>query len=151
MKRLPFLWSYFFVAFLLAACSRASTVCETEPPNQPIEIRQALGVGGEAASVELAANLDGPVEIKVRNRRVSADRIVHGQLCDDHWSGIVYVDCDVQVAAWEESPTFFDDCDLEIEPNTVVYVAYHNDEAYYKGCSCHTSEGLAESFQTPSP
>jgi hypothetical protein len=22
----------------------------------------------------------------------------------------------------------------------VVYVAYHNDAAYYNGCSCHTGE-----------
>jgi hypothetical protein len=26
-----------------------------------------------------------------------------------------------------------------MEPDTVVYVAYHNDAAYYKGCSCHVN------------
>ena len=43
------------------------------------------------------------------------------------WRGTVYVACNVQVYPWEELPTFLKDCDLEIEPDTVVYVAYHND------------------------
>jgi len=29
---------------------------------------------------------------------------------------------------------------LNIAPNTVVYVAAHNDAPYYKGCSCHTGQ-----------
>jgi len=50
----------------------------------------------------------------------------------------VYVTCDVQVLEWKDRPTFLEDCDLVIEPGTVVYVAAHNDAAYYNGCSCHT-------------
>jgi hypothetical protein len=68
---------------------------------------------------------------------------VSGPLCNDRWEGTVYVTCDVQVAPWdeeEENPLFFKDCDLEIEPGTIVYVADHNDAPYYKGCSCHTGE-----------
>jgi hypothetical protein len=68
------------------------------------------------------------------------DKVVAGPLCNDDWSGIVYVTCDVQVYAWEEFPTFLEECDLKIEPDTVVYVAAHNDTAYYNGCSCHTGE-----------
>jgi hypothetical protein len=65
-------------------------------------------------------------------------------LCNDDWSGIVYVSCDAQVAEAksdaQDNPLFFEGCNLNIEPNTVVYVAAHNDAAYYKGCSCHTGE-----------
>ena len=52
----------------------------------------------------------------------------------------MYVTCDVQVLPWEDQPTFLRDCDLDIAPETVVYVAYHHDEPYYNGCSCHTGE-----------
>lgn len=120
---------------VLAGCARQSAVCATDPPNQPIEVRQAL-----EAPPSVAGGI--PLEIRLRNRMVRVDQIVHGPLCDAHWSGAVYVDCDVQVPEWdrEGEPTFFDGCDLDIEENTIVYVAYHNDEAYYQGCSCHISE-----------
>ena len=76
------------------------------------------------------------VVIGWRERQV--DKFVEGPLCNDRWSGTVYVSCDVQVYAWKEDPIFLKDCQLEIEPQTVVYVAYHNNTAYYNGCSCHT-------------
>jgi hypothetical protein len=107
-------------------------VCETDPPNQPIEVRQSLDAFGESLQAY-------PKEIKIRNRLVTVDEIIHGPVCSDNWSGTVYVDCDVQVADWQDTPNFFDGCDLKIEDGTTVYVAYHNDEAYYQGCSCHYS------------
>jgi hypothetical protein len=61
-------------------------------------------------------------------------------MCDVNWSGSVYVDCDVEVAPWEEVPNFFDGCEVNIEEGTEVYVAYHNDEVFYRGCSCHFSD-----------
>jgi hypothetical protein len=67
---------------------------------------------------------------------------VHGSFCDDAWSGTVYVACDIEIPEWEEAPTFLDDCALSIEEGTVVYVAHHNNEAFYKGCSCHSSEEI---------
>jgi hypothetical protein len=69
---------------------------------------------------------------------MAVDQVISGALCNGDWSGTVYVACDVQVLAWEDQPTFLKDCDLSIEPGTVVYVAYHNDAPYYNGCSCHT-------------
>ena len=122
---------------LMTACGRRSNVCATDPPNLPIEERQQLNQtsGGE---------LSFPVEINIRQRTEKVDKIVHGYLCDDQWRGTVYVDCDVSVPDWELSENgeakFFTGCDLEIEEGTVVYVAYHNDEAYYKGCSCHSND-----------
>jgi hypothetical protein len=82
------------------------------------------------------------MEVRVRNRAVTVDQIVHGPVCDADWSGTVYVDCDITVPEWdrEDTPTFFEGCDLNIAEGTVVYVAYHNDEAYYTGCSCHVEE-----------
>jgi len=81
-----------------------------------------------------------PVRMEIGGRTIMVDRVVEGPLCNDAWSGTVYVTCNVQVLAWEDQPTFLRDCDLAIAPDTVVYVAYHNDAPYYNGCSCHTGE-----------
>lgn len=82
----------------------------------------------------------GPVQVEIGRKTMLMDKVVEGPLCNDSWSGAVYVTCNVQVYAWEEQPTFLKNCQLNIEPGTVVYVAYHNNTAYYNGCSCHTGE-----------
>lgn len=77
----------------------------------------------------------------IRGKTITVDKVVEGHLCNDTWSGTVYVSCNVQVYPWKDSPTFLNNCNLNIEPGTVVYVAHHNDTAYYNGCSsCHTGE-----------
>ncbi len=76
--------------------------------------------------------------IEIGGRPISFDKVVDGPLCDDVWSGTVYVGCNVQVNPWVDQPTFLEECDLTIAPGSVVYVAYHNNEPYYNGCSCHT-------------
>jgi len=81
-----------------------------------------------------------PVEVVIRGRPVMVDQVVRGPLCDGDWRGKVYVACDIQINKWEETPNFLQECDLSIEEGSVVYVAAHNDEPYYKGCSCHTGE-----------
>ena len=78
--------------------------------------------------------------VEIRGKETQVDRIVHGDFCTDHWEGKIYVACDLQIPAWEDAPVFLEACSLSIEPGTVVYVAAHNDEAFYKGCSCHTLE-----------
>lgn len=80
-----------------------------------------------------------PVEMKINGKLVSVDKVVDGPLCNDNWQGTVYVGCNVQVLEWEETPLFLKDCNLSIAEGTVVYVARHNNAAYYEGCSCHTS------------
>ncbi len=82
----------------------------------------------------------GPLMVEIRGKESEVDRVVHGSFCDDTWDGKVYVACDLEIPAWDDAPTFLEDCSLTIEPGTVVYVAAHNDEAFYKGCSCHTGE-----------
>ncbi|MDO9128907.1 MAG: hypothetical protein Q7U34_03485 [Anaerolineales bacterium] len=91
---------------------------------------------------ELASPLSvaSPTQVVINGRTIQVDKVVEGPLCNDTWSGTVYVACNVQVYPWEEQPTFLKKCNLSIAPGTVVYVAYHHDTAYYNGCSCHTSE-----------
>lgn len=81
----------------------------------------------------------GTTPVEIGGRMMEVDRLVEGPLCNDAWSGTVYVGCNVQVVQWtgEEYPTFLKNCNLTIEPETIVYVAAHNDTAYYNGCSCH--------------
>lgn len=80
----------------------------------------------------------GQFKVGIGRSEMQVDKIVEGPLCYDTWNGTVYVTCDVQVYPWVEEPTFLKDCQLNIEPQTVIYVAYHNNTAYYNGCSCHT-------------
>lgn len=82
----------------------------------------------------------GPQHVQIGHSQLVVDKVVRGALCNDTWSGTVYVTCDVEVYPWVEEPTFLKDCQLNIDPQAVVYVAYHNNTAYFKGCSCHTGE-----------
>jgi hypothetical protein len=119
---------------LLAACGPGATVCPqtTGTPRYLKELPTAA-----AAATRLPS---APIPVRVRGGTITVDQVVSGPLCNGSWSGTVYVTCDVQVRAWEGKPTFLEDCDLAIAPGTVVYVADHNDAAYYNGCSCHTGE-----------
>jgi hypothetical protein len=92
----------------------------------------------EALSTPASDKPSSPLEVKISGRNTLVDQVVSGQLCNDSWKGTIYVTCDVQVLEWEDDPLFLKDCDLSIEPGTIVYVAYHNDAPYYNGCSCHT-------------
>lgn len=80
------------------------------------------------------------MEVSIGGKLTLVDKVVDGPLCNDQWRGTVYVGCDVQVMEWSDTPLFLKGCDLSIAPRTVIYVAYHNDAAYYNGCSCHTGE-----------
>jgi hypothetical protein len=78
-----------------------------------------------------------PEQIELKGESVMVDRIISGPVCNDHWYGTVYVTCDIQVPAWEQDPFFWQDCDLDIDEGTVVYVQAHKDKSYDNGCSCH--------------
>ena len=120
-------------SILLAGCQSASQVCPAVT-GTPGHLTVAPG------DLATPTPVSGPSTVEIGRREVQVDKVVQGPLCNDAWSGIVYVSCDVQVYPWEEQPTFLKNCDLNIEPNTVVYVASHNNAAYYNGCSCHTGE-----------
>lgn len=121
---------------VLSGCKRNETVC---PPAEGTA-RPAPVLADLIQSPPPAAS--GPAQVLIAGRKTEVDKLVDYPLCNDNWSGTVYVTCDAQVAEAELdpdlNPLFLKGCKLEIAPNTVVYVAAHNDAAFYKGCSCHT-------------
>ena len=122
------------LALLAVSCGPRTPFCP-RPTGTPhyLEVPPDLLPTPRAASA--------PVEMEIGGRTVLVDRVIEGPLCNDTWSGTVYVTCNVQVYPWEGQPTFLKDCNLTIEPGTVIYVADHGDEPYYKGCTCHTGPG----------
>jgi hypothetical protein len=135
MQKTISLFLVLFILLFIPACSQ-KPAC----PNQNESNRFFSPADLENQPALSADNTPIPITTKIGRRTMNVDRIVSGPLCNDQWRGTVYVTCDVQVLKWEEKPLFLKGCNLEIEPNTVVYVAYHNDAAYYNGCSCHTGE-----------
>ena len=124
-----------FVMLCLSACQ--ADVC---PPDSVGHVSDPA----QFPPSDPAKPVPTPTLAEIGGKTVEVDRVIHGPLCNDTWRGTIYVACDVQVAEWDEEqgPFFLDNCDLTIDPGTVVYVAAHNDTAYYKGCAvCHTSEG----------
>jgi hypothetical protein len=124
------------LTLLLAACQKSAPAC---PPRtgtpQPLTFPAPT-----AGPRDNPGGSTAPVQIKIGGKAILVDQVVRGPLCNARWEGTVYVACDVQVLPWSEQPTFLKDCDLSIEPGTVVYVAYHNNSPYYNGCSCHTGD-----------
>ena len=124
---------------MIAIFSLLLTTCQSSPTCPPVTgTRQFLILPEAENSTLVPASSTIPIEIEINGIKMMVDKVVTGPLCNDKWRGKVYVACEVQVLKWEESPLFLKNCDLSIEPGTVVYVAYHNNAAYYNGCSCHT-------------
>ena len=128
------------IMLVITACEGKNTVCTPVigPPKPTLQLSDLLKLPPPTE-----AN-DAPLMVEIRGRKKEVDKLVDYPICNDTWSGTVYVNCDAQVATAEldddENPLFFKGCNLKIEPNTEVYVAAHNDAPYYKGCSCHTGE-----------
>jgi hypothetical protein len=133
----PLLLLIMFSMVFLAACDRKKTVCPSDAGTQQPALQLSVLIERTSPSPST-----GPIEIEIQGRRMKVDKLVDYPLCNDEWSGTVYVSCEAQVAEAEldkdENPLFLKGCNLNIAPNTVVYVAAHNDAAYYKGCSCHS-------------
>ncbi len=135
-----FLVSIILVVTSLVACQRNNTVC---PPMEGTQV-PSLQLADLLQNPPVPASLQGPLEVEIGGKTKVVDKLVDYPICNDNWSGIVYVSCDARVAEVDldedSNPLFFKGCDLKIAPDTIVYVAAHNDTAYYKGCSCHTGE-----------
>ncbi|HEX9090984.1 MAG TPA: hypothetical protein VF831_05810 [Anaerolineales bacterium] len=134
VQRPGILSSIFFsaiVLLLISGCEESAPICPTPKGTVQHLIAPPSELATPTPSIESS-------QVEISGRKLQVDKVVEGALCNDTWSGTVYVKCDVQVYPWVEEPTFLKDCQLNIEPQTVVYVAYHNDTAYYNGCSCHT-------------
>jgi len=116
--------------------------CQTQKPACPpaTGTPQYLTVPPEELPTSIFETNPSPIPIEIEGRAINVDKVIEGPLCNDTWNGTVYVPCNVQVYPWEDQPTFLKNCNLLIAPGTVVYVAAHNNAAYYNGCSCHTGE-----------
>jgi hypothetical protein len=124
----------FLLAYLISACQPPTPSC-------PIDSVTYLPVDN-FTQVNRDQEPSDPAQqvVEINGQEVLVDQVIEGMLCSGRWKGTVYVPCQVQIFAWEEDPLFLENCELSIAPGTVVYVAAHNDEPYYQGCSCHTGE-----------
>lgn len=129
-----FLFSIMVV--FLSACQPQVSKCE-QSAGTPYHI---TSLPPEDISSVTPGFVPTAMQIEIGRKMINVDKIIEGPLCNDSWRGTIYVTCKVQVFAWKDQPTFLKNCDLQIDPEAVVYVAYHNDTAYYNGCSCHTGE-----------
>jgi hypothetical protein len=138
-----FIFALILVLFLSACGSTtpgsATTGCPAATGTPP-----RLEIPPDALPTATPGPAPTPVLIKIGGKDIQINKVVEGPLCNDSWSGTVYVTCNVQVYPWEQYPTFLQNCNLDIEPGTVVYVANHNNTAYYNGCSCHTGQIAAQ-------
>ena len=126
-------------AIIFSSCQRQKTVCP------PIEgTPQPKPSLADLVALPPPTSQTQPITVEIGGKMISVERLVEGPLCNDTWSGTVYVGCDAVVGETktdkDENPLFLKGCNLKIDSGTVVYVAAHNDAAYYKGCSCHTGD-----------
>ncbi len=138
-KILIFGFTCFFCVLFLFACQRQNNVCPpVEGTPQP---KPALA---DLIAMPPAPPQSDPLTVEIGGKMIRVNKLVEGPLCNDTWSGTVYVGCNAVVAESkmdaEKNPLFLKGCNLKIDSGTIVYVAAHNDAAYYKGCSCHTGE-----------
>lgn len=136
-NRIPLLLLTIFSMLFLAACGRNKTTCppSTESTAPALQLSELIETTGPSKPL-------GPVSVDIQGKPMEVDKLVDYPLCNDEWSGTVYVSCEARVAEAEldadSNPLFLKGCNLNIAPNTVVYVAAHNDASFYKGCSCHS-------------
>jgi hypothetical protein len=123
------------VLLCLSACQEQEPAC---PPSTGTPLH--LTVQPQGLPTSTPAGNSSLIPVEIGGKTILVDKVIEGPLCNDTWNGTVYVTCDIQVYPWIDQPTFLKGCNLSIAPGTVVYVAYHNDAAYYNGCSCHTGE-----------
>lgn len=132
MKNKSLLLFTFLFIILLSACMDARSLCS---PGM-ITYRDRNNPFPTPAEVQL-----NPQQIEVKNKMIDFDHVVTGQLCNNHLEGMVYIGCDIEIYAWENKSNFLDDCSFTVDPKAIIYVAAHNNTAYYKGCdSCHISD-----------
>jgi hypothetical protein len=118
---------------LIVGIALILTACKAECPPERISFIDDLSLFPEKGAAEIST----PTILEIKGKQIQVDRVITGPVCNETWSGTVYVSCDIQIPTWEQDPFFWQDCDFEIEEGTVVYVEAHNDKKYDKGCSCH--------------
>lgn len=123
----------------LSACGQPEPVCPSGSITYSTDETDFPGLPSAPESAPKPVAELTPVQIG--RKTVEVDRVISGPLCNDHLRGVVYVSCDLVLKEWADQPDFLDGCDFTVEPDTIIYVASHNDSAYYNGCSaCHLNE-----------
>jgi hypothetical protein len=136
MKKIA-VWLMTWMLVLLSACQ--AEVC---PPDSIQYVADPSHLATLAPPAE-GKVLPAKELVQIGKQMIEVDRVIHGSICNDTWSGTIYVACDIRIVEWDRDgpPNFLDGCELIVEEGTVVYVAAHNNAPYFKGCtSCHTSE-----------
>ena len=116
----------FLLSLFLAAC-KTTTTC---PPD-------TIGYLSPPYIPENTEVISQPRMAKIGRQKILVDEVISGEVCNDSWSGVIYFTCDIQIPAWEEEALFLQECNLDVEEGTIVYVEAHGNQPYFKGCSCH--------------
>ncbi len=118
---------------LLVLLVMTVTACKAQCPPERISYQEDLTL----FPLQQPHDLVTPTWIEIKGQHIAVDRIISGPVCNENWSGVIYVTCDIQIPLWERDPFFFQDCDFDIAKDAQVYVEAHNDKLYTEGCSCH--------------
>lgn len=137
MKYRSLCFIFVVCSLIVSACDRQKTVCSEE------NIGYIEDIATFPALEEFKPGAE-PTSVEINGKMKLVDHIVEGPVCNENWRDTVYVGCDIQIAAWEEAPRFFEACDFTVEPGSTIIVAHHNNEPFYRGCSCHTGEDILE-------
>lgn len=117
------------------------SACGAQCPEGTITYLNDLPGERAAAHQSPPTHTSGAASVGVRTllgrKTIDVDEVIRGNICNDTWTGTVYVTCAIEIPAWEQNPFFLQDCPVTIEPNSTVYVEAHRDKAYREGCSCH--------------
>ena len=84
---------------LVSGCQESVPVCPTATGTP-----QYLVIQPDELATTTPSSV--PFQVDIGGKSMQVDKVVAGPLCNDTWSGTVYVGCDVQVYAWQEEPTF---------------------------------------------
>jgi hypothetical protein len=127
-----------FVVVLIITYVLLLSACLATPPPELLYTRTPQPSQTTAATPAQDADpLATPTWVEIEGRTIAVDKLVQGLLCHDTWRGTIYVTEDIQVNSWVDEPTFLRECNLVVDPGTIVYVAAHPAEVFYRGCTCH--------------
>lgn len=124
----------FILLILLVGCGQTAPVCS------PGSVTYFPDDEHFAIPLVETDSIAAPAEVEIGGKTIQVDQVIAGPLCNNRLAGTVYVGCDVQIKPWSGRSNFLDGCDFYVESGTVIYVAAHNNQAYYNGCAaCHAS------------
>jgi hypothetical protein len=85
---------------LIAACQPAEPACPADSIAYLTDISSSQNVTSHGIP-KIETQL-----VEIKGRDIEVDRVIRGTLCNDSWSGTVYVPCEIQILEWEENPNF---------------------------------------------